>query len=567
MSSAATTSFSNAVITTSRAHRSAGPFRIQFGSDWQHNGIMDWYHSLGPRPTKINTFQLRMEKSKPLKHQYVVLILSGDSILRLDRRGDETNPMNAVTSVGTESIDTIEDVDSLSNLDKSSSCLAELHCQGSDVDLSNIIKICFGIHSDDKAGRYTLQRFNCYFFSWTMLVVIARHAVPWDRLPFDSPWETLSQTLAHALSTKFADTLINMLVDGGLIITMEIYLKLKRQLSRAVSRRARIAWAMPQWLIRLALRAMIRSSWRSKMHTFLRFRLRSELLSALQPTLRSVLADLRVSTLRTTLWKDDVGDAMRGVARRDVMASILNAGTTALSSISLTMEDADAFQSLVVTFAHRDFLEARRGGAALVAGFNAIMQATPLFAAHGADGFVTDDTKWDEVWNSIRDTIREAAKGAMKDVEEGRWAALGDALMEEWVAGWEVMRPKMRETVRSTVTEMTDLVSDALAYSVVKTLPDTHLYIGVRPMIPSRLRHVSHSKFIAALADVTHSELQPYVLKLIRDHGSVVGRYQPGSSAKVGQDMREAMDRVWRAVLDLDGGGARLNDNRTADVL
>ncbi|KAF9504746.1 hypothetical protein BS47DRAFT_1354810 [Hydnum rufescens UP504] len=538
MSSAATTSFSNAVITTSRAHRSAGPFRIQFGSDWRNNGILDWHHSLGPRPTKINTFQLRMEKSKPLKHQYVVLILSGDSILRLDRRGDEANPMDAVTSVGTESVDTIEDVDSLSNLDKSSSCLAELHCQGSDVDLSNIIKICFGIHSDDKAGR----------------------------VPFDSPWETLSQTLADALSTKFADTLINMLVDGGLIITMEIYFKLKRQLSRAVSRRARIAWAMPQWLIRLALRAMIRSSWRPKIHTFLRFRLRSELLSALQPTLRSVLADLRVSTLRTTLWKDDVGDAMRGVARRDVMASILNAGTTALSSIRLTMEDADAFQSLAVTFADRDFLKAQRGGAALVAGFNAIMQATPLFAAHGADGFVTDDTKWDEVWNSIRDTIREAANGAMKDVE-GRWAALWDALMEEWVAGWEVIRPKMRETARNTVTEMTDLVSDALAYSVVKTLPDTHLYIGVRPMIPSRLHHVSHSKFIAALADVTHSELQPYVLKLIRDHGSVVGRYQPGSSAKVEQDMREAMDRVWRAVLDLDGGGARLNDNRTADVL
>ncbi|KAF9517016.1 hypothetical protein BS47DRAFT_1483671 [Hydnum rufescens UP504] len=66
----------------------------------------------------------------------------------------------------------------------------------------------------------------------------------------------------------------------------------------------------------------------------------------------------------------------------------------------------------------------------------------------------------------------------------------------------------MRETARSTVQEITDLVSDALAYSVVKTLPDTHLHIG-RPdpfSSPSRLPLQIYSA-IAALADVTHSEL------------------------------------------------------------
>ncbi|KAF9518231.1 hypothetical protein BS47DRAFT_328886 [Hydnum rufescens UP504] len=162
MSLAAATSFSNAVVISSRAHRSAGPFRIQFESDWQSSGIMDWHHSLGPRPTKINTLQLRRQRSKGLKHQ------------------------------------------------------------------------------DDKAQRYTLQRFNCYFFSWTMFVVTARHAVPWDNLPFDSLWETLSETLADALSTRFADALIDMIVDGAVIIVMAIQLRLKRQLRRAVSRRARL---------------------------------------------------------------------------------------------------------------------------------------------------------------------------------------------------------------------------------------------------------------------------------------------------------------------------------------
>ncbi|KAF9503226.1 hypothetical protein BS47DRAFT_1402607 [Hydnum rufescens UP504] len=524
MSLAAATSFSNAVVISSMAHRSTGPFRIQFGSGWQNNGVMDWHQSLGPRPTKINTLQLRRQKTKGLKHQYVVLILSDDCILRLDRRGDEANLMDAVKSDGSESIDTIEDADSLPELDKTSYCLAELHCQGRDVDLSNIIKICFGIHRDGRAQRYTLQRFNCYFFSWTMFVVTARHAVPWDKLPFDSLWETLSETLADALSTRFADALINMIVDGAVIIIMAIQLKLKRQLWRAVSWRARLAWAMPQWLIRLALRIMIRTSWRPSIHTILRFKLRSALLLALQPTLHSALADLRVSTLRTTLWKGDVENAMRGAARRDVMASILDATVNTLSSIRLKMEDLDVFHSVAVTFMDRDFLEGPRGDwrASIIACVNAIMQATPRFAAHGADGFVTDDTKWDEAWNSIRDTVRKAAEEAMQDVQEGEWAALWNGLMEEWVAAWELIRPKMRDTARATIEEMTDLVGDVLAYSVLNILPDAHLHIGV-----PRLRHMSNTKFIATLVDVTHSELQPYMLNLIRDHGRVVGIINP----------------------------------------
>ncbi|KAF9506879.1 hypothetical protein BS47DRAFT_1367043 [Hydnum rufescens UP504] len=487
MSFAAINPSSNIAIGSSRKPRSAGPLLIQFGPDWRDNEIMDWY---GPRPTKISTLQLRREKSEPWKHQYVVLILTDDSILRLDRRGDENKPVDTMTRAGTESKDTIANVNSLSDLDKTSYCLAELHCLGSDVDLSSIIKICFGIHIDDKAGRYTLQRFNCYFFAWTIFVL----------------W-------------------------------------------RAVSRRARLAWAMPQWLIRFALRLMIRRWWRTRMHTSLRHKLRESLLSALQPTLRSALADLQASTLRNVLWKDDVGDAMRISTRRDVMASLVDAGTNALSKIRVTMEDVDAFHSLAVTFADRDLFGARTGDwrAAFIALVDAFMQAAPRFAAQGAHGFVEDDKKWDEVWNSIRDNIREAVE-------------------KEWVAGWEVIRPKMRDAAQRAVNEMTDLVSNALAYSVVETLPDTPLHIGVRDMVPSRLRRGSDAKFIAGLAHRTHSETQPYMLKLIQEHGRVASRYPFGSPSTVGKDIREAMDRVWKVVADLDGGGANANDGPTADV-
>jgi hypothetical protein len=68
----------------------------------------------------------------------------------------------------------------------------------------------------------------------------------------------------------------------------------------------------------------------------------------------------------------------------------------------------------------------------------------------------------------------------------------------------------------------------------------------------SRLPPVSDSKFMTGLATVTHSELQQYMLKLIREHGRV--------------DMREEMVRVWSAVVKLDRGGAYSNDNHNADI-
>ncbi|KAF9520773.1 hypothetical protein BS47DRAFT_403795 [Hydnum rufescens UP504] len=342
MSLAAAISFSNAVITSSRAHRSAGPFRIQFGPDWRNNQIMEWHNTLGHRPTKINMFQLRRERSKPLNHQYVVLFLSEDCILRLDRRGDEAKPMDALTPEGIESIDTIANVKSLSELDKTSDTLAELHCQGRDIDLSNVIKICFGIHKDDEAGHYTLQRFNCYFFAWTVLVATARHVVRWDMLPSDSPWEMVSQNLAGELSTKSADAMIKLMIRETVKTMITIRGKLKSQLSRVMSHRARLVWAMPEWLIRLALRLMLRSSGKSGIHTSLRLKFQKELLSELEPTLRSVLTNLRVDTLRTTLWKEDVEKVMQDTARHDVTTSLLSAVATAVSGMELTTDDVDA---------------------------------------------------------------------------------------------------------------------------------------------------------------------------------------------------------------------------------
>ena len=65
-------------------------------------------------------------------------------------------------------------------------------------------------------------------------------------------------------------------------------------------------------------------------------------------------------------------------------------------------------------------LDDEQGGwcTAFVAGFQVAMQMTPAHAAHGADGFMADDAKWDELWNAVRDVCRE--DGTKDNEHEGR---------------------------------------------------------------------------------------------------------------------------------------------------
>jgi hypothetical protein len=60
-------------------------------------------------------------------------------------------------------------------LDITSRRVVELHWQGEQgIDLSFALSICFAIHNDKLADRYTLQCYNCYFLSWPIIVITMR---------------------------------------------------------------------------------------------------------------------------------------------------------------------------------------------------------------------------------------------------------------------------------------------------------------------------------------------------------------------------------------------------------
>jgi hypothetical protein len=83
---------------------------------------------------------------------------------------------------GCTAYDTIEGVKShsLKELDRTSDCAVELHWQGEQtIDLLFVLSVCFRIHNDPWAKRYTLQHYNCYFLSWTIIMIIVRNTTAW----------------------------------------------------------------------------------------------------------------------------------------------------------------------------------------------------------------------------------------------------------------------------------------------------------------------------------------------------------------------------------------------------
>ncbi|KAF8600653.1 hypothetical protein BDV93DRAFT_446956, partial [Ceratobasidium sp. AG-I] len=168
---------SNSAIQWSRGERAGGPVLLDFSSGWGKGGVFDWYKRM--RSTSISKIQLRKEYEEPFRHEFILVYLQRGGFCRLDRRGDPNVPTQTLRSEGSEAYDTIHEVTEIDEITSTSESLVELRPDGA-IDLSFILSICFSIRSDPKTQRYTLQRFNCYFFSWTITSIVARHSVAWD---------------------------------------------------------------------------------------------------------------------------------------------------------------------------------------------------------------------------------------------------------------------------------------------------------------------------------------------------------------------------------------------------
>ena len=175
---------SNKLIASSRTVCFEAPIHLDFASDWTKGPVIEWYERHRSNgSTLIEKLQLRRDLQPPYYHEYIVVFTQGGHTYRVDRRPDPDAPFDTIMRAGCKPYDTIQAVESrsLRELEKVSDCMVEVHWHGKPtIDLLFILSICFALRQDESAKQYTLQRYNCYFLSWTIIMAVVRKMAAWE---------------------------------------------------------------------------------------------------------------------------------------------------------------------------------------------------------------------------------------------------------------------------------------------------------------------------------------------------------------------------------------------------
>ncbi|CAE6414334.1 unnamed protein product [Rhizoctonia solani] len=151
--------------------------------------ISKWHDQ--QQSSRFRTIQYRKERTG-VGHEFILLLLQKeqggdvDCYCRIERVGDPQHLAQVVCIDGTIAEDYIQAIplsDPVSaNLIDNSDVVAEITFPQTFM-LRDVLAICYGISNHYRAKRYTLQQYNCYFFSWSLILALARGCMNWDVSP------------------------------------------------------------------------------------------------------------------------------------------------------------------------------------------------------------------------------------------------------------------------------------------------------------------------------------------------------------------------------------------------
>ncbi|KAG8730711.1 hypothetical protein FRC11_006010 [Ceratobasidium sp. 423] len=169
------TSSSNPSLAWSMGNRGKGRILIQFpfklGSGWYNEQPC----------TTFQTFQHRKERNG-FKHEFILLELLDGSVCRIERMGDPDARFDAISPRGSVAHDMAQCFrpDELDQAYLGTSDVISEVTLPCIFDIVDVLKICRAIHEGEKTRNYTLQIYNCWFFSLAIQVCLTRLVAHWE---------------------------------------------------------------------------------------------------------------------------------------------------------------------------------------------------------------------------------------------------------------------------------------------------------------------------------------------------------------------------------------------------
>ncbi|CAE6508855.1 unnamed protein product [Rhizoctonia solani] len=170
------------------------PFPLRFG----------WYQQ--QTSTIFRTFEHRKER-QGFRHEFILLKLQDGSVCRIERMGDPNARLDAITPRGSVAYDTAQ---SFQPDEMDQACLGTSDVIAHvtlpyNVDIMDVLKICRAIHEGEKTRKYTLQVYNCWFFSLAIQVCLTRLVAGWESRTLLEDWLTRVHEAAKGLNFNLQD--------------------------------------------------------------------------------------------------------------------------------------------------------------------------------------------------------------------------------------------------------------------------------------------------------------------------------------------------------------------------
>ncbi|KAI3621505.1 hypothetical protein WG66_017029 [Moniliophthora roreri] len=277
--------------------------------EWRVGSLSEWYKGLTTAQTSVDRLQIRKEaKTDDIPHWFVVLYMQDRSIYRFERRESQNQSLRKVDEK------TMQEVDQQTELE------IELFLDGK-VDLGALLATCFAISRDDSAKDHSQTTYHSLFFSWTILMVAARHCMPYEVPPPDSLRKRASER--HYL--PLTNYIVNQATDLFLTIVVETIAVFRNKSGAAVYQGldpfTRATWALPNNVLRF----ICRRAFRTRLQFGLRKQLERQISEVLGIKASEVLDEALKrhpdsnAVLNNHMWLKDLDKAVEPVLRAEVV--------------------------------------------------------------------------------------------------------------------------------------------------------------------------------------------------------------------------------------------------------
>ncbi|KAG9080691.1 hypothetical protein FRC06_006255 [Ceratobasidium sp. 370] len=519
--------------------------QLVFPGGWKTGPIFDQYDDIFPCKD-ISRLQLRRDSSGLVHHRFIVLHMKDGALHRFDRRpGVDTGRMAAGCPVVSldECVANLHE-ESGRAIENQSLCEIELLLDGAN-DILAVLSTCYAISQDEKARYYSLFEYNCFFFSWTILMVASRQCLPQSYPLRDS----IMQNYASA-APKIIARIVKHYIDLGEYMLIHLTLVLRDEVQRTVPPKQLSGW----WKTLVLLPpVVVKAVWKAIVGSSSPLALNQIIWDAIEGSFQPILLEIWRSgqsqvDLDSTLWLNSLQDTVAPFVNKQIVKRIWDMNKERLDAVCDNIETEPMIEKLAQRqkpwLCSGDIWEVRAPLIRLM--YSAVSSLRDTFATQPRPDDIDIAVMFDVLWRTGSATMQSTMAEISNNPPDGTRD------QEKWKQNWDLASrvimqaaDKAQSDIRSRVcTEIDGIIDMATQFSVdivTQSLREDKTHVLNARLLKSETRRGPRYSEVS----MTNHDIQDHIQMMMKAGTKDAGAYNA---------IHSSMSNVWAAVKSLPQG-------------